>query len=518
MTLSSATPGLYYDENAELPPHASLTYQDVKAAGPPSEPLDFPTPTVHRALSVSGLAMDHRHGKVYKIEAMTRTDKKIAYLFKKNIAKTAYGCVKLCVVLRRRSHNFDFGTTKTEAEWISTDEMVAIKASSRIKMRQHRRKESEDPWKGSLLILFGILMRKPRDAAIRMLTPLLVVSTIVTEAATLQYVGNYHTNILGCLEILQDDEFLYTISPYCSGGDMYSVIRKGYHINRRHKPPPKQQPAYGPTRNNSDKSLATTATTYSNSSANTIRPDETQARIWFRQLLEALLHLQKKGVCHRDLSLDNILLEANNNLVLIDFGLSLRVPYADNSNYGGVSDVSEGTDRLLIKHQGRNGNLTYLAPEIIEDDEAFDGFAADLWSAGVILFVLLVGLAPFKWPNASTDVRYAQIKRGKLKELMATHLPENTVSDEAIDLLQNMLWRDPRQRLSLAQILQHPWVVGPPEEEDITEQSESSKLTDMETRDDCSPKISPVIAKHTVHFDESSVDSSSPSLHPFLNI
>ena len=147
MTLSSATPGLYYDENAELPPHASLTYQEVKAAGPPAQPLDFPTPTVHRALPVSGRAMDHRYGNVYRIQAMSRTDQRIAYLFKKNIAKTTYGCVKLCVVLRRRSHKFEFRLG--EAEWISTDEMVAIKASSWSKMRKHRGRHLEDPLKGT---------------------------------------------------------------------------------------------------------------------------------------------------------------------------------------------------------------------------------------------------------------------------------------------------------------------------------------------------------------------------------
>lgn len=299
---------------------------------------------------------------------------------------------------------------------------------------------------------------------------------------------------------------------------MYSVIRrKSYNMSssKRTHSQSQQKPSVGHNRSNSEKSMATTTTTQSSSSSYTSNRDESRARVWFRQLLEALLHLQKKGVCHRDLSLDNLVLEANNNLVLIDFGLALRVPYADSSNYGGVSDVSEGTNRLFMKAQGQGGNLTYLAPEIIERDEAFDGFAADLFSAGVILFVLLVGLAPFKWPNSS-DVRYAQIKRGKLKELMAAHLPENAVSDEACDLLQNMLWRDPRRRLTLAQILQHPWVVGPGEE---TEASESNSRLDTSVSErQESPRTSPPpVSKTTVHFDEESLGSSPPTLAPFLN-
>lgn len=534
MTPSSPTLGLYYDENAELPPHASLTYREVKAAGPPSQPLEFPKPTVHRACTVSGRALDHRLGKVYEVHAMSRTDKRLAYLIKKNIAQTAFGCIKLCVVLRRRSsHNLEY--YGGGAEWISTDEMVAIKASSKRTMREHRGKHLEDPLKGGYLpslarslwwlrLLLkisciprvstndrGALFRKCTDTFALLICLVAILYCFIAEAAALQYIGNYHSNVLGCLEVLQDDDYLYTVMPYCSGGDMYSLIRRGGHLVKRNRTL---------IRSNSDKSLATTTTTHSNSSCNTCRrPEETQARVWFRQLLDALLHLQKKGVCHRDLSLDNIVLEANNNLVLIDFGLCLRVPYADSSNYGGVCDVSEGTDRLLIKTQGRSGNLTYLAPEIIEGDEAFDGFAADIWSAGVILFVLLVGLAPFKWPNSS-DVRYAQIKRGKLRELMTAHLPENTVSDEACDLLQNMLWRDPRQRLTLAQILQHPWVVGSPDcVPDFLEGSESSSkfAASLSDKGEPSPKASPsgALQKHaTVHFDESV--AGPPSLASFF--
>lgn len=244
--------------------------------------------------------------------------------------------------------------------------------------------------------------------------------------------------------------------PYCSGGDLCSFIRKSSLRKRRAASnSPTSEKTIATARSN-DKSVDTTISSTTIISA----ADEVQARSWFRQLLEGLHHLQKKGVCHRDLSISNILLEGNNNLVIVDFGLALRVPYKDNSNVGGVADVSEGSDRLLMVAQGQSGSLAYLAPEIIERDQAFDGFAADLWSAGVLLFVFLVGLAPFQVPSA-TDFRYMQINKGMLKELMAANL-EEPVSDEACDLLQNMLWRDPRKRLTLAQVLQHPWVVGPP--------------------------------------------------------
>jgi serine/threonine protein kinase len=281
--------------------------------------------------------------------------------------------------------------------------------------------------------------------------------------ACLQLLGNYHPNILGCLEVLQDDEWLYTVVPYCSGGDLYSAIRNRPKQLQHHHPYQQQQQQQQHRRNSSDKSTSSESTalcssTIATTTSNWGGTDEVQARQWFRQLLEALLHLQRKGVCHRGLCLENILIEDDGSLVVVDFGLALRVPYADSNNPGGISDVSEGTTRLLIRAQGQSGLLTYMAPEILDNEEAFDGFTADLWSAGVLLFVFLVGLVPFKWPSLS-DCRYAQINRGRLRELMACNL-EHQISNEAVDLMQNMMWRDPRKRLTLAQVLQHPWVLG----------------------------------------------------------
>lgn len=449
MSLSLAV-GHNSNENLELllQPQAFQTYQEVLAEGPPSQPLDFPTPAIHRACFVTERALDHRQGRVHDVKILRKTstnDRTVSYMVKNKIARTLYGSVRLCVVLRRR-HVIDVAGF-VEAEWIITDELVALKASSWAKVRKNRGLLLEDPLKGKL----------PNGLELRCEELLLNIQLGVAdarffsslfgpaEAASLQLVGNYHSNILGCLEVLQDDEYIYTVMPYCSGGDMCSFIRKSSLEKRC-------------AMSSSEKTIASTRSSdRSGGAASISNTDEEQARVWFRQLLMALVHLQKKGVCHRDLCLENILIEEN-NLVIVDFGLALRVPYKDNSNLGGVADVSEGTHRLLIKAQGQSGTLKYLAPEIIEREQAFDGFAADLWSAGVLLFVFLVGLAPFQLPSAA-DFRYAQINRGKLKELVAANL-DDPVSDEACDLLQNMLWRDPNKRLTLAQVLQHPWVVG----------------------------------------------------------
>jgi serine/threonine protein kinase len=146
----------------------------------------------------------------------------------------------------------------------------------------------------------------------------------------------------------------------------------------------------------------------------------------------------------------------DDNICLIDLGMSLRVPYSDPYG-GGIADVSAGTSRRLMISQGQGGKLMYAAPEVIAKEESVDAFATDMWSVGCVLFVMLVGLAPFKWAHPS-DKRYAKMSMGGLKSLIdALEIP---LSPEACDLLQGFFWADPRQRLTLAEVMQHPWVQG----------------------------------------------------------
>lgn len=89
------------------------------------------------------------------------------------------------------------------------------------------------------------------------------------------------------------------------------------------------------------------------------------------------------------------------------------------------------------------------------ENEPFDGFAIDLFTAGVILFIMLVGIPPFEWANMG-DSRFSLISQGGLESLLAQW--GKSVSPEAANLLQSMLNRNPRERLSLFQVVNHPWV------------------------------------------------------------
>ena len=95
-------------------------------------------------------------------------------------------------------------------------------------------------------------------------------------------------------------------------------------------------------------------------------------------------HCHRLGVCHRDLKLENLLIDANGDVRLSDFGLAATV-------------APDGSDLLLT----RCGTPHYAAPEVLLE-RPYDGFQADVWSCGVILYALLCGHLPFQDPSMRT--------------------------------------------------------------------------------------------------------------------
>ena len=105
--------------------------------------------------------------------------------------------------------------------------------------------------------------------------------------------------------------------------------------------------------------------------------------------------------------------------------------------------------------------LLFQSPEVKANREAMDGHAVDLWAAGVILYSMLMGFPPYEQP-VLTDERYRLLAEGYLIDLL--HEWDISLSTAAEDLLFHMLQPDPRQRFSLAQVLEHPWMTQGPVE------------------------------------------------------
>ncbi|KAG4992864.1 hypothetical protein AAZX31_09G254800 [Glycine max] len=155
------------------------------------------------------------------------------------------------------------------------------------------------------------------------------------------------------------------------------------------------------------------------------------ARKYFQQLISAVDYCHSRGVCHRDLKPENLLLDENENLKVSDFGLSAL---AESKCQDGLLHTTCGTP-------------AYVAPEVI-NRKGYDGIKADIWSCGVILYVLLAGHLPFQDTNLME--MYRKIGRGEFK------FPKWFAPDVR-RFLSRILDPNPKARISMAKIMESSW-------------------------------------------------------------
>ncbi|KAI3324687.1 putative serine/threonine protein kinase [Xylariaceae sp. AK1471] len=170
------------------------------------------------------------------------------------------------------------------------------------------------------------------------------------------------------------------------------------------------------------------------------------AQLYFLQLISGVSFMHSKGVAHRDLKPENILMSESGNLKLADFGMATMFEYKGQKK---LSSTMCGSPPYIApevlacgRADRRSSEATKYAPELV-----------DIWSCGVILFVLLVGNTPWDEPTVqSWEFQEYRTTNGRSSDSLWERVPA-----DALSLLRGMMNIDARKRFSFAQIRQHPW-------------------------------------------------------------
>ncbi|CAA0830584.1 CBL-interacting serine/threonine-protein kinase 10 [Striga hermonthica] len=197
-----------------------------------------------------------------------------------------------------------------------------------------------------------------------------------------------HPNIVQLYEVMATKTKIYFVMEYMKGGELFNKVAKGK-----------------------------------------LNPEA--ARKYFQQLISAVDFCHSRGVYHRDLKPENLLLDENGDLKVSDFGLS-------------ALPESRRQDGLL---HTMCGTPAYVAPEVVSR-RGYDGAKADIWSCGVILFVLLAGYLPFHDSNLME--MYRKIGKGEFKCPV-------WVPPDARRLISKMLDTNPSTRISMSKIMNNSW-------------------------------------------------------------
>ncbi|XP_062089985.1 CBL-interacting serine/threonine-protein kinase 25-like [Humulus lupulus] len=197
-----------------------------------------------------------------------------------------------------------------------------------------------------------------------------------------------HPNIVELKEVMATKGKVYCVMEYVKGGELFAKVLKG-------------------------------------------KLNEDVARKYFQQLVSAVDFCHSRGVSHRDLKPENLLLDENGDLKVSDFGLSALPEQLRN-------------DGLL---HTQCGTPAYVAPEILKR-KGYDGAKADIWSCGIILFVLLAAYLPFQDENVMK--MYRKVFKGQYE------FPQ-WFSEESKSLISKLLVVDPVKRISIPEIMRNPW-------------------------------------------------------------
>jgi protein-serine/threonine kinase len=168
---------------------------------------------------------------------------------------------------------------------------------------------------------------------------------------------------------------------------------------------------------------------------------EPDASKLFSQLISGVWYIHQKGFVHRNLKLENVLLDRNMNVVITGFAFANMFKHK--------------SDDLM---QTRCGSPCYAAPELVVSEGLYVGSAVDIWSCGIILYAMLAGYLPFDDDPANPDGDSIALL---YKYIVNTPISyPSYVSSGARDILSLMLVPDPGRRSTLKRIMEHPWLAA----------------------------------------------------------
>ena len=205
-----------------------------------------------------------------------------------------------------------------------------------------------------------------------------------------------HPNIVKIIEFYSASKAYYIITDYCSCGELYNQIKFQYN--------------------------------------------EYQLSVLFYQVFSGLYYLHSKNIVHRDLKLENILIS------------EMELDKKTNKKYFWIKIIDFGTAKIFEKNKNEKtviGSSYYIAPEVLQKNY---NEKCDTWSAGVILYMLIVGRAPFDGKN--DDEIIDNIKKGKFND---KHKKLLNASSEVQDLVKHLLQVNVKKRFSASDALKHPW-------------------------------------------------------------
>eukprot|EP00210_Caulerpa_lentillifera_P004256 g4060.t1 len=232
-----------------------------------------------------------------------------------------------------------------------------------------------------------------------------------------------HPHVVQFFEVLLVDDYLGIVMEYADKGDLFTQVQEKLTLS------------------------------------------EDFARWIFQQLIFGLDYCHRKGVANRDIKLENVLLQAGNDRPLVklcDFG------YSKHEDWDSAPRSKVGTP-------------DYMAPEIVSNcGGAYNAKAADLWSCGVVLYVMLVGQYPFSREADEVLPEERRVKAVLQRILSLDYQLPSDLSPEGLDLLKRLLTKSPEDRATIEEVMHHSWYsVGLPPQalkmNDVYLKSQSTK-------------------------------------------